>query len=83
MISLSAIYLGLSNLVELDLSNNFLTSIPVSALTSLNNIKFLNMGSNRIEVMNIYIKIKGTVSANFKWPIRNGTLETFIWTIKL
>ena len=62
MISLSAIYLGLSNLVELDLSNNFLTSIPVSALTSLNNIKFLNMGSNRIEVMYIYIKIKGTVS---------------------
>jgi hypothetical protein len=38
------------NLVELDLSNNFLTSIPVAALGTLLNLKFLNLGANKIQV---------------------------------
>jgi Leucine-rich repeat (LRR) protein len=37
-------------LVELDLSLNFLTSVPVEALGQLRNLKFLNLGSNRIQV---------------------------------
>ena len=40
----------LTNLVELDLSYNFLSSIPVGALADLNNLKFLNLGSNKIQV---------------------------------
>ena len=40
----------LTNLVELDLSYNFLSSIPVGALSDLNNLKFLNLGSNKIQV---------------------------------
>ena len=38
------------NLVELDLSHNFLREVPVDALSGLKNLKFLNLGSNRIEV---------------------------------
>ena len=41
---------GLVNLVELDLSNNFLTKVPMAALAALNNLKFLNLGSNKIQV---------------------------------
>ena len=41
---------GVSSLVELELSNNFLKSIPISALASLTNLKFLNLGSNKIQV---------------------------------
>ena len=40
----------LENLVELDLSLNFLSSVPVRALGQLRNLKFLNLGSNRIQV---------------------------------
>ena len=40
----------LTNLVELDLSYNFLSAIPVGALADLNNLKFLNLGSNKIQV---------------------------------
>ena len=40
----------LTNLVELDLSSNFLESVPVQALKSLTNLKFLNLGSNKIRV---------------------------------
>jgi Leucine-rich repeat (LRR) protein len=40
----------LENLVELDLSLNFLSSVPVGALGQLRNLKFLNLGSNRIQV---------------------------------
>ncbi len=40
----------LTNLVELDLSSNFLDSVPVQALKSLGNLKFLNLGSNKIRV---------------------------------
>ena len=43
--------LGLSSLVELDLANNFLQSIPIAALSSLDNLKFLNLGSNKIKVI--------------------------------
>ena len=41
---------GLVNLVELDLSNNFLTAIPIAALSTLTNLKFLNLGANKIQV---------------------------------
>ena len=41
---------GLSSLVELDLANNFLESIPIAALSTLENLKFLNLGSNKIKV---------------------------------
>ena len=41
---------GVSSLVELELSNNFLESIPIAALASLDNLKFLNLGSNKIQV---------------------------------
>ncbi len=41
---------GLVNLVELDLSNNFLTAIPIAALATLLNLKFLNLGANKIQV---------------------------------
>ena len=44
----------LTNLVELDLSYNFLSSIPVGALADLNNLKFLNLGSNKIQVKYLY-----------------------------
>lgn len=40
----------LENLVELDLSLNFLSSVPIGALGQLRNLKFLNLGSNRIQV---------------------------------
>ena len=40
----------LVELVELDLSLNFLSSVPVGALGQLRNLKFLNLGSNRIQV---------------------------------
>ena len=43
---------GLSSLVELDLANNFLESIPYAALATLKNLKFLDLGSNRIKVGN-------------------------------
>ena len=36
--------------MELDLSLNFLSSVPVGALGQLRNLKFLNLGSNRIQV---------------------------------
>jgi hypothetical protein len=36
--------------VELDLANNFLEAVPVQALKVLKNIKFLNLGSNKIKV---------------------------------
>ena len=49
---------GLVNLVELDLSNNFLTKVPMVALAALNNLKFLNLGSNKIQVM-VVIVISG------------------------
>ena len=52
--SLTVLYLGLSNLVELTLTNNFLTEVPVTALANLNNIKMLDLGSNRIQVNNNY-----------------------------
>ncbi len=38
------------NLVELDLSNNFLTTVPIAALATLLNLKFLNLGANKIQV---------------------------------
>ena len=41
---------GLSSLLELDLSNNFLENIPIAALANLKNLKFLNLGSNKIKV---------------------------------
>ena len=41
---------GVSSLVELELSNNFLESIPIAALAALDNLKFLNLGSNKIQV---------------------------------
>ena len=47
----------LTNLVELDLSYNFLSSIPVGALADLNNLKFLNLGSNKIQVKMVYVLI--------------------------
>ncbi len=40
----------LNNLVELDLSSNFLDSVPVEALSRLDNLRFLNLGSNKIRV---------------------------------
>ena len=46
---------GLVNLVELDLSNNFLTKVPMVALAALNNLKFLNLGSNKIQVMLVIV----------------------------
>ena len=46
---------GLVNLVELDLSNNFLTKVPMVALAALNNLKFLNLGSNKIQVMVVIV----------------------------
>ena len=36
--------------MELDLSLNFLSSIPVGALAQLGNLKYLSLGSNRIQV---------------------------------
>ena len=36
--------------MELELSNNFLESIPIAALATLDNLKFLNLGSNKIQV---------------------------------
>ena len=44
---------GVSSLVELELSNNFLESIPIAALSSLKNLKFLNLGSNKIKVKSL------------------------------
>ena len=44
------LFLDLENLVELDLSLNFLSSVPIGALSQLRNLKFLNLGSNRIQV---------------------------------
>jgi Leucine-rich repeat (LRR) protein len=44
---------GLVNLVELDLSNNFLTAVPMAALAALTNLKFLNLGSNKIQVTDL------------------------------
>ena len=43
----------LENLVELDLSLNFLSSVPIGALGQLRNLKFLNLGSNRIQVTSV------------------------------
>ena len=40
--------------MELDLSLNFLTSVPIGALGQLRNLKFLNLGSNRIQVCIIH-----------------------------
>ena len=40
----------LTNLVELDLAFNFFESIPIEALKTLTNLKFLNLGSNKIKV---------------------------------
>ena len=40
----------LTNLVELDLSFNFFDSIPIEAFQGLENLKFLNLGSNKIKV---------------------------------
>ena len=40
----------LTNLVELDLSFNFFDSIPIEAFKGLENLKFLNLGSNKIKV---------------------------------
>ena len=37
-------------LVELDLSFNFFESLPIDAFKSLKNLKFLNLGSNKIKV---------------------------------
>ena len=42
----------LTNLVELDLSFNFFDSIPIEAFQGLENLKFLNLGSNKIKVGN-------------------------------
>ena len=53
---------GVSSLVELELSNNFLKSIPISALASLTNLKFLNLGSNKIQVTTNF---GGYVSHNY------------------
>jgi hypothetical protein len=47
------------NLVELDLSNNFLSSIPLAALTTLTNLKFLNLGANKIQVIKRRIFLAG------------------------
>ena len=44
---------GLSSLLELDMSNNFLETIPIAALESLKNLKFLNLGSNKIKVTHL------------------------------
>ena len=38
--------------MELDLSFNFFDSIPIEAFKSLENLKFLNLGSNKIKVGN-------------------------------
>ena len=38
--------------MELTLTNNFLSEVPVNALANLNNIKMLDLGSNRIQVNN-------------------------------
>jgi len=40
----------LTNLVELDLSQNFFDAVPVEALTALKGLRFLNLGSNKIRV---------------------------------
>lgn len=40
----------LSNLVELDLSFNFFERLPMDGLKNLKNLKFLNLGSNKIKV---------------------------------
>ena len=55
---------GVSSLVELELSNNFLESIPIAALAALDNLKFLNLGSNKIQVKRKREKIAG----NFVFP---------------
>ena len=47
------LFLDLPNLIELELSHNFLTSVPVGALSQISNLKFLNLGSNRIKVKTI------------------------------
>ena len=36
--------------MELDLSFNFFDSIPIEAFEGLGNLKFLNLGSNKIKV---------------------------------
>lgn len=78
----------LTNLVELDLSYNFLSSIPVGALADLNNLKFLNLGSNKIQVifispflsMNIYIHFKYYVSTNLNKKKINEEIKIMkIW----
>ena len=51
------------SLVELDLSHNFLREIPVDALAGLDNIKFLDLGSNRIQVKQFFIFL------NYAFPI--------------
>ena len=76
----------LTNLVELDLSYNFLSAIPVGALADLNNLKFLNLGSNKIQVKfisplqsnNIYMPFKYYVSNNLnkrKNHLKNKSFE--------
>ena len=59
---------GLSSLVELDLANNFLESVPVSALSPLKNIKFLNLGSNKIKV--IFLGLFSNVDDYFLCTLR-------------
>ena len=56
----------LENLVELDLSFNFLSSVPIGALGQLRNLKFLNLGSNRIQVTAIVNYIKNYLNTLFQ-----------------
>ena len=66
------------NLVELDLSHNFLREIPVEALSGLKNLKFLNLGSNRIQVSYANLLNKKTYLIN--WGDISG--ETLYITIE-
>ena len=83
----------LVELVELDLSLNFLSSVPVGALGQLRNLKFLNLGSNRIQVWQFllttyYFSFPPTKEMMrkccfmvFKW--KNSNLKWLLSTIKL
>ena len=44
--------------MELELSNNFMEAIPIAALSSLKNLKFLNLGSNKIQVRGNVVSIE-------------------------
>ena len=70
------------NLVELDLSNNFLTKVPMAALAALKNMKFLNLGSNKIQVMVIIVLPRLQFSRHngkhMGWVFSHATLSTIL-----